>query len=215
MENNLHTKELFEQAYGDRTWKFYRDILASCIKYGQPGQWVDLGAGTGLFLECAGKFGIRCIGLEGSLEGIEVAKQRCPELDMRYHLLDQRLPFEDNSISTILNNQVIEHLYPEVAAFMLKEVFRVLKKGGVLLINTPCWYDKKQRLSQTHINLYTPKRLKKELENAGFKVIHSDKSPRLIFGKTLPARYLMRILGKMIPIDFFSATSDCIAVKPE
>lgn len=48
--NNLHTKEIFEKAYRDRNWEFYRGILAECIRYGEPGLWLDLGAGLGFLL---------------------------------------------------------------------------------------------------------------------------------------------------------------------
>ena len=33
-ERNLHTKEIFERAYGDRDWNWYRGLLAKSIRYG-------------------------------------------------------------------------------------------------------------------------------------------------------------------------------------
>lgn len=76
MNDNLHTSELFEKAYGNRTWEFYKGLLSHCVKYGKPSQWLDLGAGLGLFTECANKFGIKCIALEGSLDGVKSAKKK-------------------------------------------------------------------------------------------------------------------------------------------
>src|SRR5665647_3034919 len=93
---NVHTQELFESAYKNRTWRAYRDIVARCISFGEPGLWVDLGAGCGFLVECAHRFGIRCVGLEGAAYAVSKAKSRCPDIDVRQHFLHDKLPFENN-----------------------------------------------------------------------------------------------------------------------
>jgi ubiquinone/menaquinone biosynthesis C-methylase UbiE len=211
---NLHTKEIFERAYGVRDWNWYRGLLAKSIKYARPGKWLDLGAGLGLFVECARRFGIDCIGLEGVEWAVNEAKKRFSDIDMRQHFLEDRFPFEDNSFSTIMCNQTIEHVSPEVAKFMLKECNRVLIKEGVILIYSPCMYDRKQRTEETHINLYTPSRLRAELKDAGFVNIKSIDGPRMILGDWLIPRYIIKTLFKKFPLDFLSAAANCIAVKP-
>lgn len=60
--SNIHTEEDFKRDYANRDWRFYKLLLSECIKYGQPGKWLDLGAGLGFFVECAQKFGIDCEG---------------------------------------------------------------------------------------------------------------------------------------------------------
>ncbi len=47
----------------------------------------------------------------------------------------QGLPFADNSFDKIIFSEVIEHLPDDTAG--LKELFRVLKPGGVLAVTTP------------------------------------------------------------------------------
>jgi len=47
------------------------------------------------------------------------------------------LPFDDNSVDFIYNEHFIEHLTYEEGQKVLKEFWRVLKKGGVLRIATP------------------------------------------------------------------------------
>lgn len=212
--SNLHTKEDFERAYGDRDWNWYRGLLAKSIRYGMPGTWLDLGAGLGLFVECARRFGIDCIGLEGSEYAVRIAKERFPTLDIRQHFLEDRLPFEDNSISTIVCNQVIEHIPKETGLFMLKESYRVLRQGGVILIYSPSKYNKKEKLARTHINLNTPSSLKRHLEDVGFKLINLHNSPRMVLGNWLIPRYIIKTLFKKFPLDFLSATANCIAAKP-
>ncbi len=214
MGNNLHTKELFEKHYAERTWDFYRSIVGEGVSFGSPGTWVDLGAGVGLLTECAHRFGIKCVALEGSLEGIKIARTRFPAIDIRHHLLENDLPFEDRSIATIICNQVIEHLPLETANHMLEECLRVLQPQGSLFIYSPSIFDQQQRLEETHINLYSPVRLKKEVEAIGFKIMALNNSPRMILGKNHLARVFINILYKILPMDFLSGSANCIAVKP-
>ncbi len=212
-ERNLHTKEIFERAYGDRDWNWYRGLLAESVTYGMPGKWLDLGAGLGLFVEAATRFGIDCVGLEGSQYGVRTAKERFPALDIRQHFLEDRLPFEDHSISTIMCHQTIEHISPAVAQSVLKESYRVLIKGGVILIYSPCIYDRRQRAEETHVNLYTPGRLRAELKEAGFVDIRRCDSPRMILGNWVLSRWIVSALFRIFPIDTLSATANCIAIK--
>lgn len=46
-------------------------------------------------------------------------------------------PFSDNSLDYIFSEHMIEHISFEDGHFMLKECFRVLKKGGKIRISTP------------------------------------------------------------------------------
>jgi len=213
-DDNIHTKEMFEKAYGDRDWNWYRGLVAACIQYGKPGKWLDLGAGLGLFVECARRFGIDCTGLEGSEYAVKLGKKRFPEIYVRQHFLGDRFPFEDNSISTIMCHQTIEHVSPEIARFMLKECNRILIEDGVIIIYSPNIYDKKQKDAKTHINLYKPSRLRAELKDAGFVNIKSIDNPRMILGNWLIPRYIIKTIFKKFPLDFLSATANCIAVKP-
>ncbi len=54
------------------------------------------------------------------------------------HDLTQPLPLEDQSFDTVLLSDVLEHL-PEPLA-LLKEIRRILKPGGKLLLNVPFFY---------------------------------------------------------------------------
>lgn len=53
--------------------------------------------------------------------------------------INYKLPFQDNSLDTIFNSHLIEHIYQRKIDFFLKESFRVLKKGGVLITATPTY----------------------------------------------------------------------------
>lgn len=47
------------------------------------------------------------------------------------------LPYEDNSVDLIYNEHFIEHLTAEEGVVFLKEMHRVLKKGGIIRMATP------------------------------------------------------------------------------
>lgn len=209
---NLHTKEIFDKAYGDRDWELYRDIIVDCILYGEPGPVLDLGAGLGFFVEGCNRYGIKCIGLEGSEYAVEEAKSRFP-MEIRQHYLEQRFPFEDNYFSVVVCNQTIEHITRETAKCMLRECYRVLQRGGLLIIKSPCFYDKIQREEETHINLYTPSSLKKEVTSAGFNRIESVNSLRPVLGGNRVAKFITRLAYKLYPQDFLCSTANCRAYK--
>jgi len=53
--------------------------------------------------------------------------------------LEERLPFEDNSVDEIILNHVLEHLGQSTKVYfnVWKELYRVLKDGGLILITVP------------------------------------------------------------------------------
>jgi SAM-dependent methyltransferase len=96
------------------------------------------------------------------------------------------LPFRDASFGLVVASEVIEHLGD--GGPFLRECRRVLRPGGILLLTTPNLWDVRRLVKPlvgqpwsgdtdpTHINLYTPPRLRRELVIAGFS------SPRVRTG---------------------------------
>ncbi len=52
-------------------------------------------------------------------------------------LRNGKLPWKDNYFDFVMLSEVLEHLIPSDAPAVLKEIKRVLKKGGYLVITTP------------------------------------------------------------------------------
>jgi len=210
-QTDIYTKEQFEKEYASKDWKSYKQILALCILNGNPGKILDIGAGLGFFVECCERFGLKCVGIEGSKCAIETARKRS-NIDIREHKLENKLPFKDSSFSIVVCNQIIEHLPNKTAKLVLKECYRVLDKDGCIIINSPCSYDKKQN-HKLHINLYTPTELKQELERAGFIKVRSVDAPRNFFGDSEYGMSIMWGLFKIFKFDFISSTANCIGKK--
>lgn len=81
--------------------------------------------------------------------------------------LAKRLPFQDNSFDTVILSDVLEHI-PD-PRYPMREVARVLKPGGNVLINVPFVH----RLHQAphDYNRYTEFMLKLLAEQAGLTVV--------------------------------------------
>lgn len=97
---------------------------------------------------------------------------------------------------------------------MFKECYRVLEPGGVLIVYSPSVYNAEQRAEPTHINLYSPSSLNRELRDAGFDIRRSPDAPRPFLGGSRAAKYMETALLRLTRADRLSATANCIAVKP-
>jgi ubiquinone/menaquinone biosynthesis C-methylase UbiE len=65
------------------------------------------------------------------------------EIEFKQGDLNQGLPFEDTSFDYVVMLEVIEHL--QNPYFVLREISRVLKKEGILLLSTPNILNLKSR----------------------------------------------------------------------
>jgi len=210
----IYDKELYDRSYSRDNWNDGRRLLARCIRKGKPGLILDIGCGLCFFVECCYKFGIPCIGLEGSEYAVQTAKKREPNLDVRQHDLADPFPFDDETFSIVMCNQVIEHLPKEIAENALRESYRVLSEGGTIIIYSPSIYNPKQAKEPTHINLHSPKSLKRELKEAGFKKVGNfNKSLKFELGLLNPLNKMIRALFTLLPFSFLSASANCIATK--
>lgn len=210
-DRNIHTQKDFEKYYGRRSWRDYKYVLAACIAYGEPGKILDIGAGLGYFVECCLKFGIECVGIEGSEFAIEHAGQRGVEL---VHLVLEKgteWPFDDGAFSLVVSNQTAHHLYPDVAMSMFRESFRVLRAGGILIAYEGSIYNKEERKHSSHVNLFTPSRLRSELTAAGFNIIAE---PNQFVGSNVFSRTLRRIIYRFKKVEPFLNTANAIGQKP-
>lgn len=96
---------------------------------------LEAGAGEGYgaaMLAASGAATVICVDYDDS--AVAHMRQRYPELDVRQaNLVD--LPLPDATVDTVVNFQVIEHLWDQPQ--FIAECRRVLRPGGELLISTP------------------------------------------------------------------------------
>ncbi len=150
------------------------------------GRVLDIGCGDGCF---GRKLLERQKGLE--LHGVDIAEtairkaHKVANAKMRLAVCDVvSLPYQNNSFDCVLMLEVIEHVF-DIINF-LSEIYRVLKKDGVLFITTTdfnflkkviisCFFfDRYFYPTNPHIRFFTRKNLRSVLIKCGFEVIHQQ-----------------------------------------
>ncbi len=69
---------------------------------------------------------------------------------VRYHNIQEPLPFEDNSIDVIYHSHALEHLTKEEGKVFISECYRVLKNNGIMRVVIP---DMEQIVREYLVNL--------------------------------------------------------------
>jgi len=143
---------------------------------------LDAGCGTGLICKYLKEKGIKNMtGIDKFEYPLSRAKELVAECNFLKSDLNEKLNFLDESFDLIISNEVIEHL--ENPQVFFKESYRLLKKGGNLIIKTPngldlarlicrltnrTWYADKDK---THIRYFNLLSLRKALASCGFNRI--------------------------------------------
>lgn len=124
--NNVRGLEAFFHRNRRRT---VRNLMR---RYGAQAPMLDAGCGTGLNL--ASMPG-GSIGIDLNPRNLALIRERLPDHPVALGDIEA-MPFEDQSFSTVVCTEVLEHVpYPATA---LEEMRRVLKPGGVLIGSVPC-----------------------------------------------------------------------------
>ena len=97
---------------------------------------LDAGCGEGYGSNLLAEVATKAIGIDISREAIRHAREKYSRENLHYYVTDVvNMDFADNTFDVIVSFQVIEHLNNPLK--FLKEIKRVLKKGGWAIISTP------------------------------------------------------------------------------
>lgn len=105
------------------------------------------------------------------------------------------MPFADDSFDLVLATDVVEHVEDDAGA--LREIVRVLRPGGTLLLTVPAFnllWGLQDRVSK-HKRRYRLKPLAEQLTVAGLRVQHAYYFNYLLFLPILMARRAIDALG--------------------
>ena len=161
------------------------NLIERCKK---RGRLLDVGAGFGFFLSEMRGRGWEVVGVEISQKAIDHAKHSLGLTVYPGPL--ERIAFPESDFDVVSGFYVIEHL-PDPMAF-LKECYRILKPGGLLLLRYPHTTPIKNLLRffgienhlydlPAHLSDFSPEMIQQCLEKAGFKEWN-----HFIGGYTLP-----------------------------
>lgn len=174
--------------------KFRKVLAGNHLKrlehYVKKGRILDVGCFAGFFLELAQKNRWKTYGIEPSEWAIEYAKRKGIEIigkdiDKTY--------IKSEFFDAVTMWDVIEHLANP--AKVIEKIHKSLRQGGILAIGTPDVDSFLFRLLggnhpyfiRMHLVLFSPKTIKRLLEENGFEILEIYK-----YGRTYPVNYFLK-----------------------
>lgn len=171
-----------------------RYLLAQALRGRTPRLIVDCGAGTGRNLDWLAQFGT-AVGVELSPAGLRHGRARGRRL-VRGSV--DALPFADGSANVATSFDVIYCLDDDTERRALREMWRILEPGGVLLVNAAALdvlHGSHSALTR-EVRRYTRKRLTDRLTSAGFTIERMTFTNMWTFPITLAVRWIDRLSGR-------------------
>lgn len=99
---------------------------------------VDIASGEGYGSNILAVEAASVIGVDISTEAVESASKKYVRNNLSYSVGDvAKIPMGDKSVDVIISFETIEHVDEETQKKFLKEVKRILKEDGILVISTP------------------------------------------------------------------------------
>ncbi|MEG3057034.1 MAG: methyltransferase domain-containing protein [Methanoculleus sp.] len=127
--------DIYDDRYGGRRGRSYHQHISDHVMSVLPegGVLLDIGCGTGLFVERYIREGGQAVGLDISPEMVRRGRQRCPGSGFCVGTAEV-LPFQDETFDALASLLAFSYV-PDPGA-MLAESYRVLRPGGRIAICT-------------------------------------------------------------------------------
>jgi SAM-dependent methyltransferase/uncharacterized protein YbaR (Trm112 family) len=146
VETSTGSDSAVEEAIAATCGNLYKHMVGNTVEYpipelrlpdGQGKHFLELGSNWGRWCVSAARRGYTVVGIDPSLEGVLAARRVAERLDVdaEYLVADARhLPYPDESFDVVFSYSVLQHFSKEDACLALAEAHRVLRPGGVALI---------------------------------------------------------------------------------
>lgn len=216
--SSLYNKDYFSGALGGhgyvdydadkepmiRTFNKYLDLFD---KYGKGGgSLFDVGSATGFFLKIAKNRGYEVSGVEMSDHAAGEARKAGIEVSSG-DLMSMSILSDSFDVITMLD--VLEHMTEPFTELL--ESKRILKQGGLLVVNAPNGQSLLARILKTnwhlvlppeHLFYFSPKNLSMFLEVNGFETVYSGN-----LGKRFTFQYIFKMLYKWQKLEIWNYLS--------
>jgi 2-polyprenyl-3-methyl-5-hydroxy-6-metoxy-1,4-benzoquinol methylase len=182
---NVGEDEYYLSSEEDRVATFERDYrkLEFVVGPAKGRKMIDVGCSYGLFLGVCQRHGWEAYGCEPS----QVQWMKASEHYARVYNKELRdCKFPDDFFDLVTMHELIEH--PSSPKALIQDARAVIKPGGYLVLCTPdrsSWPAKifgKRWMSYARMHLYyfTPRTLRRMLEEEGFRVVKIERHKRII-----------------------------------
>ncbi len=198
----------YKKYHRDKTYEanedHFRNIFITRLNIVLPyfakaskGRVLDIGASTGVMLDIFADNGWKeTWGIEPSTSSYNARKKKHKILNTYF----EKAKLPENYFDLVIMNHTLEHLDNPV--LILKKIYRVLRKNGIVLIDVPnagglgsrIWgYKWAYRLPEEHKQQFTKESLSKVFKEAGFEAIYF-KSRSGIFELSNPLKDILESL---------------------
>ncbi len=165
----------------NRPWDEVVEFLEGCT-----GSLLDMGCGNGRHTSIAREMGLDAVGLDASRNLLKIASEKMDSDFVRGDVKEP--PFQDGSFDNVIYVAAIHHL-SEGSGKSLREVRRVLKEGGRVLVSSWAreldrwdlndderevvvpWHRDDGKVVDRYYRLYTLDELRDEVEKSGLEVV--------------------------------------------
>lgn len=161
------------QVYADFVKILYKRLHESDGMTLKGKKILDIGCFTGDFLQLLQKEGSNVYGLELQNDAVRIADKKLPGRILQADIMSYKFREEQYDIITLLG--IVEHVIDPLS--LLRKSFQLLKKGGIIMIQTPNSSSLLARLAGKywppyspveHIHIFSKKGLRQALETCGF-----------------------------------------------
>lgn len=192
--NNPEERELSQIAFINPFFNHknrYKSDLQIISSYFRNGVILEIGSSPYHLTFCLRKLGYKVIGVDVNPKVLAKFQNKHKLKIVKCNIEYEKLPFNDNQFDLVIFNEVFEHLGTNPLA-ALKELRRVLKTNGILILTTPNLYafhkvvmfnlgksfnNAYEELKKTetfgymgHIREYSNKEIREILAKSGFTV---------------------------------------------
>lgn len=195
-ENYKQKSEMFGGSY--KLAEYLKQRLKKVEGIIGQGRLLEIGFGEGFFLNYAKNTGWEVYGIDISKWAVEEAKSKFGLSNLYYGSLHEA-NFESSFFDFIHMNHVLEHIPNLIDT--LRELKRILKPKGLLIVEVPNEFDSLQEklreligikrkpyeIPSPHLWFFTPRTIKSLFKKYGFKI---DKIKTVRRNKELSSKYI-------------------------
>ena len=134
--NETHKKYVNNKIIYDNWLDDYQDVLSKC-----KSSILDLGCGTGNDTLYLTERGFKVIACDYSEVALLSVKKNIKDVETRCIDISKTLPFENETFDLIVADLSLHYFDTETTKSILREIKRILKKGGTLLARVNSIYD--------------------------------------------------------------------------